>query len=207
LKLDRALAKLGEKKVEVVAAPQNPYTKGTVATSTAYTVGDSYSVRQFDVLTKAESGQPFTHRITHITDNEVIYNNGTKVTDLLGNNLKLSGNLWTPNQTVPTEFIVGKRWNTRFHVIDAKGRDSIVELDLKVADREKITVGAGTFNAFRVEARGWMTGPGVNLSWNWKTWFAPDQLRYPVAWEWLNRLAAGRIVNTNRFELQSFKQA
>ena len=198
LRLDRVLAKSGEKKVKVVSAPKNPYTKGTATANTAFKIGDRYTYRRLDVLTKLEKGKPFTNRVTHITDNEVIYNNGSKVTDLLGNIRKRGGNIWTVNQTVPTEFIVGKRWKTRFQLIEPAGRDSVVDLELRVADREKVVVPAGTFNAFRIEARGWRTGSGLNIAWNLKIWYAPDQVRSEVAWE---------SFRGERLELVEFRQA
>ena len=206
MQLDRALARLGEKKVEVVSAPENPYSKGTAATNTAYKIGDRYTYRRFDTMFKVE-GKPFTQVVTNITENEVIYSKGGRVTDLLGNNRKLGPNIWSANQTVPTEFIVGKRWNTRFHLIEASGRDTVVNLELRVADREKITVPAGTFNAFRIEARGWRTGSGVNVSWNWKTWYAPDQVRAEVASEWLFMTSGLKTLFSERRELTAFRQS
>ena len=206
LQLDHVLAKLGEKKVKAVSAPENPYTKGTATANTAFKIGDRYTYRRMDILTKLEINTPYTLRVTHIADNDVIYNNGGKVTDLLGNNRKWAGNIWTVNQTVPTEFIVGKRWKTRFHFIEGKGRESVVDLELRVADREQVSVPAGNFNAFRIEARGWRTGSGVNVAWNLKTWYAPDQVRSAVAWEWFNRVG-GIIANTQRDELVEFRQS
>jgi hypothetical protein len=205
LQLDRALAKLGEKKIETVSAPKNPYSKGSARTDTAYRVGDSYSYRVMDVLTRVE-GKPHTQRVTQITEDEVIFNRGTMVTDLLGNYRKNSGAIWAGSQTVPVEFSIGKRWSTRFHHVNRNGTDTIVDLDLAVADRETITVPAGTFNAFRVEARGWRTGSGIAISWDLKTWYAPDLVRRPLAWEWLNRNRWRQLVTTVRQELTAFKQ-
>lgn len=212
LQLDRVLAKLGEKKVEVVSAPENPYSKGTVAANTAYKIGDFYAYRQTDLLTKLEMTR-FRRRVTAITDTEVHYNEGRFVTDLLGNSLRFGGGaIWSPNQTVPTDFAVGKRWTTRFHVIPGTGGDSVVELDLRIADRERITVPAGTFNAFRIEAQGWQTGSGatgrINLSWDWKTWYAPGEVRHPVAFEWYNKAGGGRTIRrAERNELAEFRQS
>mgnify|MGYP001567113026 CR=1 FL=1 len=211
LRLDQVLAQQGEKKIEVVSAPENPYSKGTVAANTAYKVGDFYSYRQTDLLTKLEMKR-LKRVVTEITETEVIYSEGRFVTDLLGNSLRFGGGaIWSPNQTVPTEFAVGKRWNTRFRVITGKGGDTIVDLDMRIADRESITVPAGTFNAFRVEARGWQTGSRsgdrINNAWDWKTWYAPGQVRRPVAWEFLVRIGAGKILRAERNELVEFRQS
>jgi hypothetical protein len=106
---------------------------------------------------------------------------------------------------------VGRRWNTRFRVITGKGDPTIVDLDVRIADRENITVPAGTFNAFRIEAQGWQTGSVgtgmINVAWNWKTWYAPDQVRQPVAFEWFNRAGGSRITRADRAELTEFRQS
>ena len=207
LQLDRVLARLGEKKVDVVAAPENPYTKGTVSANTAYKLRDRYTYRVFDTRFRVEQ-KPFTNTVTDITENEVIFNDGVIVTDLLRNFRKDSeGRQYAATQTVPTEFVVGKRWNTRFRHVDRSGRDGVVDLELRVADRENITVPAGTFNAFRIEARGWRSSSGPNTSWNWKRWFAPDQVRSVVAEEWFVQTTRLDTVRSERLELAEFSQS
>jgi uncharacterized caspase-like protein len=213
LQLDRVLANMGEKKVEVVSAPGNPYTKGTSRTDTAYRIGDEWTYHRIDLVTKEESKPRWV--VTGITDTEVIYNNGRRVTDLLGNALQRGGGAdWGPNQTVPTEFAVGKRWNSHFNFTTAKGRGSMLDLELRIVDKERITLPAGTFDAFRIEASGRAIGEarrrgkGINANrdWDWKRWYAPEQVRQHVAWELSMRNSAGQIINSHREELVSFKQ-
>ena len=211
LRLDRVLAQMGEKKIQVMSAPENPYTKGTVTMNTAYKVGDYYVYRNIDLLTRLEQKQ-YKRVVSEIGEYEVYFNRGRFVTDLLGNNLRYpSGAEWSPNQTVPVEFAVGKRWQTRFRVITGKGADTVVDLDMRIADRERITLPSGTFNAFRVEATGWQTGSlsgkPINVGWGWKTWYAPDQVRLPVAFEWLNRVQRGNITRSERHELLEYRQS
>lgn len=218
LRLDQVLAQLGEKKIQIVSAPENPYSKGTVTASTAYRVGDFYSYRRIDLLTKLEMERTRL-AVTEITDTEVRYNGGRFVTDLLGNVLRFPQGSWSPNQMVPADFSVGKRWNTRFRImLPGKGIDATVELELRIADRERIVVPAGTFNAFRVEARGWQTGIGWRppgfvggnwaiLRWDRKVWYAPDQVRRPVLSEWLMFQANNAIVRSERDELVAFHQS
>jgi hypothetical protein len=211
LRLDQVLAQQGEKKIEIVSAPGNPYSKGTVAANTAYKVGDFYAYRQTDPLTKLEMMR-LKRVVTEITESEVRYNGGRFVTDLLGNYLRFGGGaVWSPNQTVPTEFTVGRRWKTRFRVIPPKGGDTIVDLEARIADRESITVPAGTFNAFRIEVNGWQTGSGpfgaINNAWDWKTWYAPGQVRQPVASEFWVRHSRGKILRAERNELTEFRQS
>lgn len=211
LRLDQVLALQGEKKIEIVSAPDNPYSKGTVAANTAYKVGDFYAYRESDLLTKLEMRR-FKRVVTEITETEVRYGGGRYVTDLLGNLLRFGGGaVWSPNQTVPTEFTVGRRWKTRFRVIPPKGGDTIVDLEARIADRETITVPAGTFNAFRIEINGWQTGSGpsgaINNAWDWKTWYAPGQVRQPVASDIWVRHSRGWILRAERNELTEFRQS
>ncbi len=206
LQLDRVLAAQGEKKIEVVADTKNPYSKGTVRADTAFRIGDTYSWRTLDSLTGLELRKPFTMVVTQISDTEVIYNDGRPVKDLLGNRLKpATGTVWTPNQMVPVEFIVGKRWNTQFSYTTRSGHSSDVDLSLRITDRETIAVPAGTFDAFRVDANGWRRGSGISESWNLKSWYAPGVVRCEVAYEWLWRSRLG-ITNAQRSELTAFKQ-
>jgi hypothetical protein len=113
LQLDRVLAALGEKKAVVVVDRQNPYTKGTAATNTVYRLGDSYTCDELDLLT-GKRERSFTRTVKAITPNEIIFGPSRFITDLLGNTLQDDETVWTPNQTTPTEFAVGKRWRTRF---------------------------------------------------------------------------------------------
>ena len=206
LRLDRVLEKLGEKKIEAVSTPQNPYTKGTAVANKAYRVGDFYAYRELDLATKAEV-RTFRRTVTEVTDTEVHFNKGQMVTDLLGNVLRTGmGAIWSPNQTVPTEFTVGRRWNTRFHHITPKGIDGTLDLDFRIADREMVQVPAGSFHAFRVEARGWRTGGKQSVAWDWKTWYAPDQVRRPVAEEMLRRTGL-QTTESSRIELTNFRQS
>jgi hypothetical protein len=207
-RLDQVLAKLGEKKVQVVSAPQNPYSKGTARADTAYRVGDSYTYRRVDALTGVEEGAPFTRTVTHITDTDVIFNKGVMVTDLLGNRIKPGdGSIWSANQAEPAEYVLGKRWKTRFYFIDARGAGySTVELELTIRDRESIAVPAGVFNAFRVDAQGWRVGSGVNHQWNLRTWYAPEVVRRPLVWEWRQRNVFNALIWTARYELVRFRQ-
>jgi hypothetical protein len=208
VQLDRVLAKQGEKKVEVVSAASNPYTKGSAEVDTRYKVGDTYEYRELGLLSKSERGK-FTQTITQITDSEVIYSNGF-VTDLLGNTRRFpDGRRQTPNQNYPAEFIVGKRWQTRFINLLPDGGEARNELEIHIAARENITVPAGTFNAFRMEMTGFWVRTGAGISGRGtvdnKAWFAPDVVRAYVSRESMVRRQGG-IVREERFELVSYKQ-
>jgi hypothetical protein len=204
LRLDRELAKLGEKRVEIVSAPDNPYTKGTVRTDTVYRIGDSYSYRAVDILTRLEL-ESYTRTVVEITDGDIRFADGY-VTDLMGNMLKSQNQNRTPSQFVPVDFTVGRRWNTRFVATSvATNYTYDVNLDLRVAGRERITVPAGTFDAFRIEGEGWDRHEKGPRQWIVRRWHAPQQVRHFLISE-ITIQSGSRIFSSRRAELTSFKQ-
>ena len=162
-----------------------------------------------DIYTKVVESTP-TGTIKEITDTEVIWNNGL-VMDLLGNILRFpNGARSTPSQLTPAEFSVGRHWTTRFVFTNPAGTSFRNEMDLRIVGRESVTVPAGTFNAFRVEGTGISVG-GPGMSSHKRTWwYAPDQVRVPIAQENIRR-ARGKgfdaVQESQRRELVSFKQS
>ena len=71
--------------------------------------------------------------------------------------------------------------------------------------KERITVPAGTFDAFRVEGKGAMRNLGATVKTTY--WIAPDQVRRVIAEETeVYRPAGGKYIKTDREELLSFQQ-
>jgi uncharacterized caspase-like protein len=207
LRLDRVLAQLGEQKIAVVTAPENPYTKGWAAANTRYAVGDTYTYRVLDLYTKNVERE-FTNTITAVTDSEVVYNNGRFVTDLLGNPRRMAdGRRLSANQNYPAEFAVGKRWTSRFIVTNPKGQFD-TQIDFRIAARERIRVPAGEFDTFRVEGSGTAAGSFMPfpLHVTVRHWFAPERCRLAIAREEL-RQAPRRVVASERYELVAFSQS
>lgn len=204
VRLDRMLARQGEKKVSVVNAAANPFTKGTGVLDLTYRVGDRYVYRVIDLLTKVEERRP-VNTVTEVTEDRVIYNDGALVTDLLGNLLRRpDGTTFGPSQMFVSEYSLGKKWTTRYAIHFARGGEDVVELDLKVVGRETVTVPAGTFDCFRVEARGWTLGRSQSNSWDY--WVAPDRINRVVALEaWWRR--GNRIARAERQELVAYTRA
>ena len=205
LHLDRILAAQGEKRVEVVSARENPFSKGSAVANVRYRVGDSYTYRVTDLYTKLEV-ETYTQTITKITDTEVVYDTGM-ITDLLGNLTRTrDGRVFGPAQFIPLEYAVGRRWTTRFQFTHTKFGPGRIELDMRVATRESITVPAGTFDAFRLEGDGWSTGSWGSTQVKRVAWFAPDRVRRWIASEDL-RLAGGtKAIASEREELVAYKQ-
>jgi hypothetical protein len=206
LRLDRILAKQGEKKVEIVKAADNPFTKGSAQANTQYKVGDSYTFRDLDAISRVEQTRR-TLTVTQITDEEVIFSGGLTL-DLLGNVRRLpDGRRFSGSQAAPLEFALGKRWTTRYNIVNEQGLPGVVTLECHIAAREKITVPAGTFNAFRIEYRGLSTGAyGMSRSEN-RSWRDPDNVRLAVASE-ERRMDSRGIPNIAvRRELVAYKEA
>jgi hypothetical protein len=204
VRLDRLLAKQGEKKVSLVNTAANPFTKGTGVIDLTYRVGDRYVYRSIDLLTKVEN-RKLVGTVTEVTDDKVIYNNGALVTDLLGNLIKRpDGASFGPSQMFISEYHLGKKWSTRYAIHFAKGGQDTIELDLKVVARETITVPAGTFDCFRIEGNGWVLG--ISQQTEWKFWVAPDKVNRFIAMEAWWRMR-GRIVRSDRQELESYTRA
>ena len=130
------------------------------------------------------------------------------ITDLLGNNLALhSGHKFSPNQTLPLEYAVGKRWATRFNIVAPNGTQGYAEGEVRIVARETIKVPAGTFDTFKIEIRTFGAGFGLPpFQADANYWMAPDNVRLQVVREAFRR-RSGRIEQAERFELVSYKQA
>ncbi|MBI3374175.1 MAG: caspase family protein [Betaproteobacteria bacterium] len=204
--LDRALAGLEEKKVAISSQEGNPYTKGSAMANTRFKPGDSYTYRLLDIFSRVEFRR-FTATVVKIAETDVYYSNG-RVTDLLGNvSVTNDGRRLTAYQNFPAEYAVGKRWVSRYTSVSQDGRTtSTAEIEFGVATRERITVPAGTFNAFRIEGVGYITDASSSVQMRQKFWLAPDQLRVAPAQEEVFTNSIGRMTFSYRQELESFKE-
>ena len=184
----------------------NPFSKGTARIDTNFKIGDSYSYREIDMYTKLEL-RNFRNLVTEITENEVIFNKGVLITDLFGNVAKLPNGLrYTGAQFFIHEYSVGKKWITRFRVLTLGGATNETEYEFKVVAREQHTVPAGTFDAYRVEGRGWTTlAAGGSLNLQNAYWISPG-IRRPIANEIRRQHSRGKLLNNERTELTAFVQ-
>jgi len=209
-RLDRVLAQKGEKPVQVAdSRTGNPYSKGTIKPDPNFSLGDRYEYRRYDITTRAETGK-YAFTVTEVTDEMLVYNKGTQVRDLLGNVYKnvqygeYSGAEGGAAQFYPAEYTIGKRWTARYHVKGKDGKEWSTQYVFKVVGKEKVTVPAGEFDAFKVEGQGQMT-QGARLTFNY--WIAPDKVRRPLITEF-NSVGpkTGTVFANERFELQAYRQ-
>jgi len=217
LALDRVLARQGEKRIEVVSAKENPYSKGSVMADLRYKVGDTYSYRVLDLETKAEK-KTFSNTITEIRENKVVFDGGL-ILDLLGNVIQdNSGRRNTPRQDYPLEFALGRRWTTRYNMSHDRlpaGKSMAMEAEFHISGKELITVPAGSFDCYVVEGlQQGLTPGGKRLEVRSRRWLAPDQVRSFIATEIVAKRIENRwpmapiehIVELTWMELVSFKQ-
>ncbi len=218
-RLDQILAQRGEKPVqplvaalpasraggaEPACAPGTAAPAGNARIDTAYRVGDRYSYRRVDLRSGNETGRS-TDTVSSVTSEDVFFNDGSKSTDLFGNqNRAPDGRRWTPYQFFIADYQVGKKWPAQFVVTDASGREINIAFELHVAARERITVPAGTFDAFRIEARGRNLSAGTTLERRY--WVAPQTVRGFVAQENVTR-KGDAVIDAERIELVEFAQS
>ena len=203
--LDAVLAQMGERKIQIAQQEKNPYTQGSARADTGYKAGDFYTFQAMDLYSRVVSRET-NQRVARVTANEVIYGDGRFVTDLLAN-VKRTGDegVFTANQQNPAEFFVRKRWRTRFTLQDGRGLTRF-DVSYRITRKERVTVPAGTFNAFRVEGLGTASRNQV-IQVVQRAWFAPEQCRRAVAREEVRIGARGREGRAERFELVNFRQA
>jgi hypothetical protein len=223
LELDRLLRRRGERKVEVISAPQNPYTQGSARADLGFKVGDSYTYALLNRDTKVELRR-VTARITEVSDDAVVFGNGALILDRLGNTRKLpDGREFTPRQDQPLEYAIGRRWRTHFSGRNAKGFTFDTDFEFRIIGRERITVPAGTFDCFVIEGDGWSVNDqgGLKQRVGLKRWMAPDKVRRPIALEEFRKIEGragaprrneyksgiGRVIENVRQELVSFSQS
>ena len=205
--LDALLAAQGEKKVDVVSPAANPYSKGFARADTDYRIGDTYSYIIADLYSK-EVQNTVLLTVTKLTPREVFYNEGKAVTDRLGNPRLIMGSInISGNQSNPAEFQLGRQWSTRYTTTGTPIGELTTELNLRVVARESVTVPAGTFDTFRIDAHGVRFGGKGPLQIRSKFWFAPGKVRRFVAREEVRSAGRGKVIFAERQELVYFKQA
>lgn len=197
---------------EVLAAvSQNPYSAGRYPLGRKFTVGDTYVMRDSDLLTGVEEGK-FKARVTRVDEenDRVEMNHGKRVFDLMGNLLEdPSFKADVPQQYYPAELQVGKHWKSINSVVLKQGRfagqTKNVEMDVRIPVREMIKVPAGEFNAFRIEAEGWSVGAGNPVKIEVKFWLVPG-INFFIRRERIKR-RGNRLIESKLTELVAMRQA
>lgn len=139
--------------------PPTPHFSGLAEHRRDYRVGDVFETRTVERVGGKARSQ--TLRVTAVDAgaDRVEFNQGEYVSDLMGNILaNPKGLMSTPRQFYPAELVVGRKWRTEFKQARPSGLTYAFAYDLRVAAKETVTVPAGTFEAFRIEATGFNVG-------------------------------------------------
>ncbi|MCX7156634.1 MAG: caspase family protein [Rhodocyclales bacterium] len=187
----------------LIAPSGNPFSAGRYPLGRIYTVGDMAAFQKTDILTGIEV-RPFIIHVTRVDEDadRVEFGGGHTVTDLMGNVI-ITGALEyeAPRQWVPSEFYVGKKWNSVYRQIRKQPTWSVV-YDFQIVKRETISVQAGTFDTFLIEGHGW-DNFGNRLE--KKTWMVPG-LNFSIKSEQMSRRRWGSLYETDRVELVALRQ-
>jgi hypothetical protein len=168
-------------------------------------LGDRFSYRHVNLETNQEI-RKYTLVVSEITDTQVIYNNGSLITDLIGNPVNPSdGTRYTDAQHHIAEYSLGKRWTARHRLTRGNGSTYDSEIEYRVVAKENITLPAVTFEAFRVEGVGWSQGEKFGVNVYNLFWISPEVRRY-LAHETRQRFANGKMLKHERYELTGYAQ-
>jgi uncharacterized caspase-like protein len=186
-----------------VTLAQTPFFLGSNIFSRQYAVGDNFGFRVIDHYNHTE--RPLNLRVSAVDlENErVEFNDGEYSSDLMGNITRnLRGSLDSPRQFYPAELFIGKRWKTQFKQTRANGTVYTFKYELKVVAKETVTVPAGTFETYKIEARGFNMELGAYLQRN--IWVAAG-IHADIAHETVVRLRNGSLDQNDRQELVRYE--
>ncbi len=166
-------------------------------TDTDYKIGDRYDYRAMDGFSLVEEAR-YILRVTGLNESRVEFNDGFYVSDRLGNDVAVgSYNRISAQEVFVPEYAVGKKWTTLYHLSKAEGAEFDVTYHFEVVGREKITVPAGTFDAYRIEGGGYMHQLRGHRQSACKEknsiftfWVAPADVRRFIAMNYIQRGAA-----------------
>ncbi len=148
----------------------HPQSSGTYALDRNFSIGD-FAV--YLVVDPVYGGAPQRRRLNvtrvDLDADRVEINDGRIVFDSMGNPLSIQGMTYDPRvQNVPVEVQIGRTWTTRFTRARTGDEPISVYIDFRIAARERIRVGAGESEAFRIDGEGFDRRSGqrhVHATW------------------------------------------
>ena len=201
-RLDELLAKSGEKKVQIKGSAENPFSKGTVTGIGKYFVGDTYT---FENTKRFEDPKRYTDVVTSLADDQVVFNNGERAFDFLGNETKAPHpRFLNPIQFYPAEYAVGNKWATQFGWVNGFGVNDLCHIEFVIKKRELRSFDLGTFNAFFIEARGIVVSTNgiIEISY----WIDPEKCYRPLEYSFQSKSRGGRVGESETIVLKSYKE-
>ncbi|MDP3521750.1 MAG: caspase family protein [Hydrogenophaga sp.] len=166
-----------------------------------FVVGDQWSYKVLDRFSKRESRMDLRVTGVDAAADRVSYNNGQFYADLMGNATSTNmGALDSPRQFYPATLQVGKRWVSNFVQRQSSGVQRF-RYDVRVAAKENVTVPAGQFMTYRIEATGFNLDTGGTI--RRVLWVTPG-INANVALEVEVRRRDNSLEQTYRWELASY---
>ena len=167
-------------------------------TTERFRLGDyyRYSVKARGVFADPNPKGFKEFRVTAIEDELVQVNDGKNTFDRLGNIQSRKEKHWRDAQFFPADYAVGKKWSL-VASLETDMRNDVVNLQARVAERERITVPAGVFDVFRVEVGG-KGQQGHRYTWTF--WMNP-KYGMPVKWVEARHNPKGRLGKEATHEL------
>lgn len=181
------------------SVPPTPYFSGQVEHRRDFRLGQRIDFRVIDNFTKLERALVLRVTALDVAADRVEFNDGESVSDLMGNTLaNARGSLSTPRQFYPSEFVLGRRWSTVFRQARPSGAVYTFRYQVRVVAKETVSVPAGRFETWRIEAEGFNVGLSASIK---RTlWVAPG-VPGDIAAETFVRLRSGAIEQNDRQEL------
>jgi uncharacterized caspase-like protein len=182
----------------------NPASAGTYALNRRYSIGDEAVYAASEPVFGAKEPDRRL-RVTRVDEDgdRVEFNQGRHIRDTLGNVIKNTQNSFDPRiQHNPVELQVGRKWTTRYR-ISGSGKVTEAYRDYRVVGRERVRVPAGEFEAFRLEAEGWLLTTGTRLA--IRTWVVPG-LNFDLKSQIIRHPRKGIASSGELIELISCKQ-
>ncbi len=195
------LAAPSEAPIRLASLEPTPFFSGYHEHQREYRVGDRFTHRVLDRSGRELRQQSLLVTAVDTAADRVEFNRGEYLSDLMGNiTANPRGAMSTPRQFYPSELVVGKHWRSQFDQARASGMTYRFAYQLRVVARERITVPAGTFDTYRIEASGFNVGLSAYIK---RTiWVAPG-MAADIAHETYVRLRNGQVEQDERQELVS----
>lgn len=202
-RLDLLLRKEGEKKIQVVSPSSNPFSKGTSSGILKYNLRDKFVFEVNDILTGVLLSTS-SELVTSLSDEHIIFNDGIKVIDRMGNELvSQNPKFITPAQFFPNEYSVGNKWRTEFTRMRTPVSlgPAAYYIDFVIEKREMMKTSLGNFNAFKIVGEGRNSYGGKLLI---SYWIDPDNCPAPLVFELWGRGNNGRLNTSERTVLSEY---
>jgi Caspase domain len=193
---EAALGKLNQlSQNKVIAGLAKDQVVANVRSNERFQLNDKYYLVRKDGFSKAERRR-WTSSVTAINEGIVDVDGGKTKLTTSGATVRFQAggtqlDFDPPLNTLPAgDFQVGSKWQTRTTMALFLGIKGWIEQDLKVVGREKLTNEAGTFDAFKVEMRGWTF---QNQKIEVKYWVDPN-FGFPIRLEFLSKNNSGGVL-------------